>query len=392
MTKIRKKIAAAAAVCCALLLAVAGCAKAPAEEASSSVPETSVSAPASEEAGEPSSDIPEGSSEEAVSSAPAAEVPDLPFYDEDMDHQILISDIGKQTILQMDLDLCEGDYSKLTTDECIVWEWNANEDPNCHYFLNYGLDDAKIRYSAYWERDVVIACSSNGWAGVIDYENKTLLWENAFSNCPHSVELLPNGDLVVAGSGGNNWETDGELVLIPFSQGQTTQSSAIHVPSCHGVQWDPERELLWVLGYYGVIGVEAGEDGSLTQIEGMGAEFGPLDGGGHDFAPVYGELGKYWVTAHHKVWQFDAETMKLESLYDRSLDYSKKDVKGIAYFADGTMVTCVGGVGVKLYESWSTNVLYVTTYPDAGAKASVSAIMFNDREFYKVRAFSKDYQ
>lgn len=393
MNRLRKITALTAALVLSLAMAVAGCAKLP-EEPASSDPTLAVSDTAAEESSTPSSgqdEPPAGESEPA--SEPAEVIPEisLPLYDETMDHQILVADIGKQTLLQIDMDLCGGDFKNLTSDDCIVWEWNANEDPNCHHILDWGLDDAKYRYSDYWERDVIIACSSNGWAGVIDYEAKTILWESTFDNCPHSVEMLPGGDLLVAGSGGDGWETEGELVLIPLSQGVTTETSALHVPSCHGVQWDPERELSWVLGYYGVIGVRVAEDGSLQRVDGVGAEFGSMDGGGHDLSPVYGEPDKYWVTAHHRVWQFDAADSSLTYTYDRFASYSKKDVKGIAYFPDGTMVSCVGGLGFNLHASWSTKALSVTYFPEPDGKAVSTAALFDDREFYKVRTFTGNY-
>ncbi|MBR6789804.1 MAG: hypothetical protein IKM31_02915, partial [Oscillospiraceae bacterium] len=247
-----------------------------------------------------------------------------------------------------------------------------------------------IRYSSYWKRDVVIACSSSGWAAVIDYEAKSLLWEAAFDNCPHSVEMLPNGDLLVAGSGNNEWRTKGELVYFPFSKGQMTHSDILKVPSCHGVQWDPVKEHLWVLGAFGVIGVQPNEDGTLTEIEGVGGSFGEEDIGGHDLSPVYGEPGKYWATAHHFVWKFDSETSAITHDYDRADVYSRKNVKGIAYFPDGTMVACVGGIGENLIAGWSTKGLCVTTFD--GETSETLPVLFEDREFYKVRTFSKEYR
>ena len=402
MTKIRNavKIALIFSLCC--MFALSGCTVRQENSLSSETGSTVSDTPEQEDtisgqSSEPdtSEDASEPSSESSIPATNPSSVASIEqtavSYDETMEHQILVCDIKNQSIVQMDLNRCDGDFSNLTSEDCVVWEWSANEDPNCHFVLGYGLDDAKLRYSAYWERDVIIASSSNGWAGVIDYEARTILWEAQFDNCPHSVEMLPNGDLILAGSGGDEWETKGELVYIPLSKGQMTCSDVLEVPSCHGVQWDPQREILWVLDYYGVIGVRANEDGTLSKIDGVGAEFGAMDQSGHDLSPVYGEPGKYWVTAHRKVWQFNAETSELTSVYDRSLTYSKQDVKGIAYFADGTMVSCVGGVGINLHASWSTKALYVTTFNTAG-EADTAVALFDDREFYKVRTCSKDYQ
>lgn len=314
----------------------------------------------------------------------------LPVYDKSIDHQILVCDIKNQTIVQMDLNRCEGDFNNLTSRDCVVWEWCTLTDPNCHFDLGIGLDDAKIRYSSYWKRDVVIACSSSGWAAVIDYEAKSLLWEAAFDNCPHSVELMPNGDMVLAGS--CNSRVNGELVYLPFSKGQFTASDIMKVPSCHGVQWDPVKGHLWVLAFFGVIGVGVDEENKFFQIDGVGAEFGEKDLSGHDLSPVYGEPGKYWVTAAYNVWQFDSETSTLTNVYDRVHAYSRKHAKGIAYFPDGTMVACVGGIGENLLAGWATKALCVTTFKLPNEESDKNVVLFDDRDFYKVRTFCKEYQ
>ena len=86
--------------------------------------------------------------------------------------KLIATDITQHRIVVYDLDACKGDYTKLTDDWIsVVWEWDSDDDPNCTvYKPGYGLDSAKLRYSEYYKRYVVIACSSNGWVGVIDYK------------------------------------------------------------------------------------------------------------------------------------------------------------------------------------------------------------------------------
>ncbi len=316
-------------------------------------------------------------------------------FDETVDHQILVCDIMNHSIVQLDLNACNGDFKNLREEAAVVWEWDADEDETCKLKPGSGIDDAKVRYSPYYEKDVIIATSSGGKAYVIDYETKTTLWETSQSNAPHSIEMLPNGDVVVACSGGNSWQTAGCLVYYPLATGKTGKSCEIPVPSCHGVQWDPEQELLWVLGYYGMQGVSV-KDGQLIPVSGLEVEF-DNDVGGHDLSPVYGQPGMYWVTAHKFLWLFDSEEMTLVNKYEFSNRLSENKLKGVASFADGTMVQCVANVGADLHATWSTKALRIVwrEMSDGKTKNVVvknTSIMFSDREFYKVHTFSKDYQ
>ena len=322
-------------------------------------------------------------------------VSDAVVFDPGIEHQILVCDIMNHSVVQLDLNVCNGDYKLLREESAVVWEWDADEDPNCHLKPGSGIDDAKIRYSPYYEKDVVIATSSGGKAYVVDYENRTVLWETSQSNGPHSIEMMPNGDVVVAGSGGSNWEAAGSLVYYPLSTGAVGRGHEYSVPSCHGVQWDPVQEVLWVLGYYGVEALVV-KDGRLSPVSGLSVEFDG-DVGGHDLAPVYGQPGKYWVTAHKYLWLFDSVEMTLVNRYEYSNRLSEKNLKGVASFADGTMVQCVANVGSDLHATWSTKALRILWPQRTDGKVSKvkmedSTIMFSDREFYKVHTFCKDYQ
>lgn len=318
-------------------------------------------------------------------------------YDPSMEHKFIATDITRHSIVVYDLNPCDGDFKKLTDDElCVVWEWDADDDPNCKIKPNAGIDAAKIRYSPYYERDVMIACSSNGWAGVIDYEAKSLLWEYRIGSGPHSIEMLPNGDVVVGCS-----SDPGALVYVPLSAGITKPVSSIPSLYCHGVSWDPQNELLWVLENYGVYAAiildEGTENGKLVRIGKSGDVFDNGEGGGHAFSPIYGQPGKYWASSGSKLWIFDAETEELDFRFDRNPYLSLKNIKGIASFPDGTVVQTVGGLCGNDTYGWSSDGLRITIrYVDENGdlRDRVTKVSFDPfhREFYKVQPFTKDYQ
>ena len=321
-------------------------------------------------------------------------------FDPEAEHLFLATDIRNGGIVIFDLDACNGNYELLKDDSvAVVWEWRASEDPNCVGNPGEGIDAAKLRYSSYYKKDVIIACSSAGWCGVIDYEARTVLWEYTVSGGgPHSVEMLPNGDLVIGVSGDAK---KGSVRYVPLSAGETLPSHTLYSPSCHGLQWDPENEVLWVLDYDEVYACTVSNPGtkraSLSRVKGSEDLFGDVDVSGHVLSPVYGQPGKYWVSAHKYLWQFDTDTGKLTRSYNRASTLTRSNVKGVASFSDGTVIMTYGGLGTDTTYDWSSLGFRITTFEMSGGKIKqpkpkTTEVIFENREFYKVYPLSKEYQ
>ena len=334
-------------------------------------------------------------SDQETDSSESEKTEDLTYdvFTETVDHKFITTDIINFSIVVYDLNLCEGDFSKLADDSAIIWEWKSREDPNCHYAnkIIRSISGVKFRYSAYYKRDVVIACANFGWVGVIDYENCRLLWECELPVGPHSVEMLPNGDVVVGSADG-----DGAVFYIPLSAGAVAPTHSIVSPSCHGVCWDPQAECLWVLekeGVFACIVQNPGTlDGTLVRVEGVGAKFS-ADSGGHAFSPIAGEPGKYWVSAR-KLWIFDSGEGTL-TLADEVLITGA--IKGVCSFNDKTVIVANAGLcGNNVYSWGSDGFRIITREPSGGVetepKYKVTVVPISGREFYKIQAFTKDYQ
>ncbi len=313
-------------------------------------------------------------------------------YDETMEHKIIISDRDAHKILVMDLNVCNGDFEKLPSmDEAIVWEYDLANDPKRETKdAGAGLDSAKYRYSPYYEKDVVVACSSDGWAGVIDYEERTLLWE---SDAPilhnaHSIEMLPNGDVVVAVSKDTD---EAGLVYFPLSAGVKDYSSAIPSRHSHGVCWDPENDWLWVLEAEEAVAVKVNgmgtEDAKLVRMTGLGAK-SQGGGAGHAFAPVGGKPGTYWASFGGKVYQFDS--VKEKMIVNQY--FSNRDTKGICSFADGTVVQVVADKGTVVSEDLHIVIRQLSDGKVKELQNVERVVTFPGMVFYKVQVFTKDYQ
>ncbi len=320
-------------------------------------------------------------------------------FDETMEHKFIATDILAHSIVVYDLNKCDGDFQKLTDNNtAVVWEWIPEDDPNVKTNgPGTGIDSAKYRYSSLYEKDVIIACSSNGWVGIIDYEEKSLIWEVEVQSGPHSVELLPNGDLVVASS-----YVPGELMYFALSVDITDEPvCSIPFRYCHGVSWDPENDCLWVLEDYGVYQVKilnmGTENAKLIRISGNQALFDNGEGAGHAFAPVGGEPGKYWASSGSQLWLYDSEEGTMSNTYPRQAILTKGDIKGICSFADGTVIQTVVGIGGNNQIDFGCDGFRIITREVTSGKVQTlkdveTIVAFSGREFYKVQAFTKDYQ
>lgn len=378
------------------LLSLVGCSQ---EEIGTSEPFSDVSSESSDASDKKTK--PEEKKPGPPVDAPSPADPDAVVYDPSLEHKIIGCDLKNASIVVLDLNQCEA-WADANNRSCLVWEWKARNESTCRYsrYVGSGIDEAKLRYSSYYKTDVVIATSSGGWAGVIEYPSGKVLWESLVPHGPHSIEMLPDGDIVVASSGGNKWSKNGTLFYFALSSGSTTVTSSINLPSAHGLCWDPSQEILWGLGMDEITGyrvIDGGTtDARLEAIEGKRVTF-LRDNGGHDLVPVFGQPGKYWATCAAGLWFFDSHTMTVTGEVDYRSTYTGENIKGLAYFADGTMVQSRAGYGRNTISAHGATTLAVLTLSakesdPSQIQAVRGGISFQSREFYKVHTFTRDYQ
>ncbi len=317
-------------------------------------------------------------------------------FDTSLDHKLIMDDSSKR-ILVVDLDKGNSP-EEWSMENAVIWEWSVDEAKGASFYgKDVRIDSTKYRYSSYYKKDVIVFCGSAGWVGIIDYETKEVLFDHKPGQGPHSVELLPNGDLVVACSG-NDGAAEGRVLYYPLSSGSSAPSpKPIMLNSAHGVCYDPQNEVVWALGSTEVIALKpvgSGKDAKLMQIAGMGASLGVT--GGHVMTPAFGNPGKYWLSSSQQTWIFDANEGTVSSTDLKCDEYSNKGVKGMAYFADGTMVQTAhdqGGTGT--YRSSELKIMYLAESSGKVTQAVVKSVMIPHRvgsQTYKVHVFTKDYQ
>ena len=84
--------------------------------------------------------------------------------------------------------------------------------------------------------DVIITCCSGGYAAIIKYPSKEVVWETrSCGNNPHSVEILPNGDLACASSTGGTIQLYRTSALLKGDKKVADSWKTYKLKGAHGV-------------------------------------------------------------------------------------------------------------------------------------------------------------
>lgn len=307
--------------------------------------------------------------------------PDLPIIPEDtVDNKVLAIDQIKERAVIYDLDAYqEGD----TLEDLEIWSLPIGHAGGIKY-----REDTVFG-------DVIIVAGSK--SAIYEYPSGKELWSTINpGNNPHSIEILPSGNVVIANSTGNSIRLFAASSVLKGDVGGGQRHIDYPAHGAHGVLWDPEYDVLWVLGgelrAYGVYG--SGVDEKLTKVNGMGCgvEFG------HDLQPDMLDSRYLYVTAG-KVYRYDKENDRIEDFpYSVAMQFG--EIKGFShnqnnkYFSTGPL----GGAG-KFFEghwkaSWLTDTIYFYAQKVSNGRIVISKTVLVSEEsaFYKVRALCGQYQ
>lgn len=291
-------------------------------------------------------------------------------------------DTAKSSILVYDMNAV--DWNE---EAALVWQWRPSAELGFSGAEKYiGASDAKLRYSEFYGGYVVVASSTRGFVGIIDYETGENLYSrpNSPENNTHAVELLPDGNMAAASTTGNT------VTIYASSQGDGEgYYRQYSLTDAHGLLWDPVSEVLWALGIqdlraYRITGTL--EKPELEQVENYRL---PSDGG-HDLYAVYGTDSALWVTTSDEVYQFDTRTKEFTTDYQGHSDFvSTEFVKGIGNQPfSGTIITMIPDGA--LY-TWSSDTIDLYRPGQDGSYIHETKV-HNANAFYKVRAWYPDYR
>ena len=273
--------------------------------------------------------------------------------------------------------ICDLEVEDWTNDNAVVWEYQNKSFKN--------IAGIKFRDSEYYGEKVVLFCYPVGGV-ILSYETKEILFQTSDIGWnPHSVELLPDGTFLVASS------TDNRVDV--FAPGKTASCQTLEFPNAHGVLWDPEYEVVWMVGMDQLSAYSVGGSKDSPKLSPLGGmTYKTPQAGMHDLAPVYGDPNALFVTCSAGIMKFDKEKERFNYTYPGS-NYGRiaTYAPGVGNFADGVFVFTSIESGKTVYQDWNTNEvrLYVPLGKTGGKTFTRRAP--NDA-YYKVRVLNFDYQ
>ena len=333
--------------------------------------------------------------EQPADSQPTQGNVDTPF-DPENPYLLMATDIMNGAVAVINLDAEDP-----MNPDSYYWYWTADTSLGWKYpsKLSKGnLSDAKLRWSEIHQSYVVLLTAAGGWVGIAEYPSGKCLWETTDTESgPHAMELLPNGDVVVACSGGDRWETEGCMLYYDTTDGKNyTITHKEMLPSAHGALWDPENNVLWADGYSKIVAYEIVEDSSgkpmlSERTDNLGSIL--VSAGGHDLMPDYSNSDLIWITTNQAVQKYDKQADKILNTYTYSdMLRGKHFVKGVTSFTDGTVayIQCTTGSGS---DGWPSDINVLWPLDLEGKDAVLVKYEAQDGAFWnKVRVFDPDYQ
>jgi len=253
------------------------------------------------------------------------------------------------------------------------WSWHPTAGNGFSGLTGaFGLPtDVKLRKDA-GGNYVTVLSDSLGLAALIAYPAGTRIWaaDVGSVNNPHSVELLPDGNVVVAAS------TGGFIRVYAASQGSaSTRYAEFGLTGAHGVLWDPAGSVLWALG--DTILVELKVDGTAAAPALTAVDSWTLPTvHGHDLSPKLGDPDRLWVTTGSAWYEYSKTTQNAVAAYDIA------GVKSMSSMPNGRWVQTLPKPGCRT--SWCTDEVDLT--------APTAAYTVPGAQFYKARVWSSQYQ
>ncbi|MEU0737987.1 DUF6528 family protein [Streptomyces sp. NPDC006134] len=284
--------------------------------------------------------------------AAAAELPPL-----------LVGDQKARRVLLLDSGTTA--WNPSTDPAPVRWEFTPEGDSR-YADLNPGRSwtyVSEVKSRTWQGKPYLLTTASFGFAAVVEYPGKRRHWAAQVADVPgtddlnpHSIELLPNGNVAVAVSGGDAVR----LYAASQSPGSTAFTS-VPLASAHGVHWDTASGLLWAVGArqlvaYSLSGTAAGQ----TLVQSYAIDLPELlpgkTPGGHDLNAVAGEPDLFWVSTTAGLLQYSKSRRQFAPYLTSSCPGTLGNVKAVSNVGRAVALTAPDG---GLEKTWWTRSVRV---------------------------------
>lgn len=175
-----------------------------------------------------------------------------------------------------------------------------------------GVNDVKVRNNNHWSSTQVIVAHGGRLSVIAKYPGGQRIWATGFPADAgiHGIEILPDGNCVVAAAG-TSAGTGGNYIRI-YSSSQAAPNQYINtiypLVSAHQVMWDPSNNCLWAIGStLNKYTYNTAANGGTVSNPKLSLEMSyPLiTSWGHDIAPYDGDTNKLLITTNGGVYVFN---------------------------------------------------------------------------------------
>jgi hypothetical protein len=248
--------------------------------------------------------------------------------------ELFVCDQNSKKVLLLKIDGAWNDSTK------VAWSWSASESPEIPEqekdWYDYLAEAKPVKQSSH----LLIAGGSGGGVALVRIADKKVVFHAYGGESPHSAELLPDGNIVVASSQDNRLRLFYEIL-----DGSKYLDMAL--PSAHGAVWDFKRNWLWALGLDTLYALKYLIARSPALI--IAAKYALPTHEGHDLFPR--KNGKtLFVTTKTSIYDFDPQTGAFRPFEPLS---KLNEVKSIAELSDGGDIAIVQGI----FQWWSDTVM-----------------------------------
>lgn len=261
--------------------------------------------------------------------------------------------------------------------------------------LNVGhTTDVKYREGTVFGDVLVImgdAASAN--SGIYNYASGKALWttKNPGAN-PHSIEILPSGNIVIASTSDNKIRLFKTSALQNNDKTTANQYTDYTLEDAHGVLWDPTYKVLWALGRYELRAYaiqSSGTNEKLVEVTQMRINLPEGHRGGHDLSPDYTNTRYLYITVGEFALKIDKKERAIIADYEYYKLMNAQNIKGFSNNPYGNFFI-TGEIGTTSFASWCTNYIYFCRYN--GSTYEKIKLTSSKSAFYKARSFCGTYQ